>query len=163
PGTPEEVWQAIATGPGISSWFMPAEFEERDGKPVALKVTFAPGMEPRSAVTAWDPPRMFATVVDGWMPGAPPIASEWTVEARGRPGHRRRGGVRHPESIRRPPTARHAGAGRRRARHHRHGRPDHRRAEPVPVRRPGRRNGRSRDAAVGRVVSKALPNADGAG
>ena len=29
PGTPEEVWQAIATGPGISSWFMPAAFEER--------------------------------------------------------------------------------------------------------------------------------------
>ncbi len=28
PGTPEEVWQAIATGPGISSWFVPAEFED---------------------------------------------------------------------------------------------------------------------------------------
>ena len=25
PGTPEEVWQAIATGPGISSWFVPTE------------------------------------------------------------------------------------------------------------------------------------------
>jgi hypothetical protein len=35
PGTPEEVWQAIASGPGISSWFAPTEFEERDGKPVA--------------------------------------------------------------------------------------------------------------------------------
>jgi len=32
PGTPEEVWQAIATGPGISSWLVPAEFEVRDGK-----------------------------------------------------------------------------------------------------------------------------------
>jgi hypothetical protein len=32
PGTPEEVWQAIATGPGISSWFVPTEFKERDGK-----------------------------------------------------------------------------------------------------------------------------------
>ena len=31
PGTPEEVWQAIATGPGISSWLVPAEFEERVG------------------------------------------------------------------------------------------------------------------------------------
>ena len=31
PGTPEEVWQAIATGPGISSWFVPAEFDECDG------------------------------------------------------------------------------------------------------------------------------------
>ena len=25
PGTPEEVWQAIATGPGVSSWFVPTE------------------------------------------------------------------------------------------------------------------------------------------
>jgi uncharacterized protein YndB with AHSA1/START domain len=83
PGTPEEVWQAIATGPGISSWFVPAEFEEREGKPVALKLNFGPGMEPRSAVTAWNPPRMFATEADGWMPGAPAIANEWSVEARG--------------------------------------------------------------------------------
>ena len=53
PGTPEEVWQAIATGPGISSWFVPTEFEVRDGKPVAVKVTMAPVMESTSAVTAW--------------------------------------------------------------------------------------------------------------
>ena len=49
PGTPEEVWQAIATGPGISSWFMPTKFEERDGRPVAVTSSFGPGMEPRSA------------------------------------------------------------------------------------------------------------------
>lgn len=83
PGTPEEVWHAIATGPGISSWFMPAEFEERDGKFVAVKVSFGPGMEARSVVTAWDPPRMFANESDGWMPGSPPMATEWIVEARG--------------------------------------------------------------------------------
>lgn len=83
PGTPEEVWRAIATGPGISSWFVPAEFEERDGKPVALKLDFGPGMETVSPVTAWDPPRAFATQGDGWIPGSPPIAHEWSVEARG--------------------------------------------------------------------------------
>ena len=83
PGTPEEVWQAIATGPGISSWFVPAEFEERDGKPIAMKLNFGPGMESRSVVTAWDPPRMYAKESDGWMPGSPPIANEWSVEARG--------------------------------------------------------------------------------
>ena len=27
PGTPEEVWQAIATGPGISSWFVASTAE----------------------------------------------------------------------------------------------------------------------------------------
>jgi len=83
PGTPEEVWQAIATGPGISSWFVPAEFEVRDGKPVAVKLNFGPGMESSSAVTAWDPPRRFAAEAPGWMPGSPVIADEWTVEARG--------------------------------------------------------------------------------
>jgi uncharacterized protein YndB with AHSA1/START domain len=82
PGTPEEVWQAIATGPGISSWFVPAEFEERDGKPVAVTLNFGPGMESRSVVTAWNPPRMFAAQGEGWG-GSPPIATEWTVEARG--------------------------------------------------------------------------------
>jgi uncharacterized protein YndB with AHSA1/START domain len=82
PGTPEEVWQAIATGPGISSWFVPTEFEERDGKPVAVKLNFGPGMESTSPITAWDPPRMFAAQGNGWAPGSPPIADEWTVEAR---------------------------------------------------------------------------------
>ena len=83
PGTPEEVWQAIATGPGISSWMMPTEFEVRDGKPVAVKMNFGPGMESTSAMTAWDPPRMYATEADSWVPGSPPLANEWIVEARG--------------------------------------------------------------------------------
>jgi uncharacterized protein YndB with AHSA1/START domain len=82
PGTPEEVWQAIATGPGISSWFVPIEFEVRDGKPVAVKVTMGPGMESTSAVTAWEPPQKWASQSDGWIPGMPPIAHEWSVEAR---------------------------------------------------------------------------------
>jgi uncharacterized protein YndB with AHSA1/START domain len=82
PGTPEEVWQAIATGPGISAWFVPAEFEERDGKPVAVKLNFGPGMESHSVVTAWDPPRTFTKEAPGWFSGSPPIASEWSVEAR---------------------------------------------------------------------------------
>jgi uncharacterized protein YndB with AHSA1/START domain len=81
PGTPEEVWRAIATGPGISSWFVPAEFEERDGKPVAVTLNFGPGMESRSVVTKWDAPRMWAAQGEGWG-GSPPIADEWTVEAR---------------------------------------------------------------------------------
>jgi len=82
PGTPEEVWRAIATGPGISSWFVPTEFEERDGKPVAVTLNFGPGMESRSPVTVWDPPRRFVAEAPGWAPGSPVIADEWTVEAR---------------------------------------------------------------------------------
>ncbi len=82
PGTPEEVWQAIATGPGISSWLVPTEFEVRDGKPVAAKLSFGPGMEITSPVTTWNPPLKWASQSDGMVPGSPPIASEWSVEGR---------------------------------------------------------------------------------
>jgi uncharacterized protein YndB with AHSA1/START domain len=82
PGTPEEVWQAIATGPGVSSWFMPTEFEERDGKPVSLKVSFGPCMEAKSVITVWDAPRRFVNESESWVPDSPPIATEWNVEAR---------------------------------------------------------------------------------
>ena len=83
PGTPEEVWQAIATGPGISSWFVLTELEERDGKPVTMKCKFGPGPGPemRAAITAWDPPRMFAGQGEVYG-GSPPVASEWRIEAR---------------------------------------------------------------------------------
>ncbi len=82
PGTPEEVWQAIATGPGISAWFVPAEVEEEDGKPVAMSLDFGPGQESRSVVTEWHPPRTFAREGPGWVPGSPPIATEFSVEAK---------------------------------------------------------------------------------
>jgi uncharacterized protein YndB with AHSA1/START domain len=81
PGTPEEVWKAIATGPGISSWFVPTEFEERDGKPVAVTSRFGPGIEARAAVTVWNPQRMFAAQGES-LGGMPPIATEWSIEAR---------------------------------------------------------------------------------
>ena len=77
PGTPEEVWQAIATGPGISAWFVPTEVVERDGKPVEIKDNFGPGMESVASVTAWDPPRRYAAESPGWGPNMPPMATEW--------------------------------------------------------------------------------------
>lgn len=77
PGTPEEVWEAIATGPGVSSWFVPTEARE-DGTVVSH---FGPGMDAVATQTAWDPPRQFAA--EGEMgPGAPKLATEWIVEAR---------------------------------------------------------------------------------
>jgi len=82
PGTPEDIWQAIATGPGISSWFVPAEFEEHDGKPVAMTLDFGPGMDSRGVVTAYQAPRVFTHESPGWFPGSPPIATEWSIEAR---------------------------------------------------------------------------------
>ena len=82
PGTPEEVWQAIATGPGISSWFVPTEFVEEGGKPVAVKSNFGPGMESTATVTKWDPPRKFEAESPGWSPDMPTMATEWSIEAR---------------------------------------------------------------------------------
>ena len=78
PGTPEQVWQAIASGPGVSSWFVPTEFRN-DGTVVS---NFGPGMESTAKTTAWDPPRRFAAESQGLGPGAPPLATEWIVEAR---------------------------------------------------------------------------------
>jgi uncharacterized protein YndB with AHSA1/START domain len=81
PGTPEEVWQAIATGPGISSWFVPSRVEERAGG--AAVANFGPGMESTATITEWDPPRRFAMENREDMgPGSPTVATEWTVESR---------------------------------------------------------------------------------
>lgn len=84
PGSPEAVWQAIATGPGISSWFVPTEIEQTAGVPTKVMMHFGPGMDSIADVTAWDPPRRFAAESrDGMGPEDPTIATEWTVEARG--------------------------------------------------------------------------------
>ena len=80
PGTPEEVWQAIATGPGVSAWFVPTESDERVGGKVTSH--FGPGMDSVADITAWDPQHRFAAESGGLGPAAPPMATEWTLEAR---------------------------------------------------------------------------------
>lgn len=85
PGSPEEVWQAIATGPGISSWYVPHEVTEAEGGDAMAR--FGPGddMLAPGRVAVWDPPNRI--VFDGGPesdtgePGA--MAFEWLVEARG--------------------------------------------------------------------------------
>jgi uncharacterized protein YndB with AHSA1/START domain len=81
PGTPEEVWRAIATGPGITAWFVPTTFQEESGKPVSLTSNFGPGMDSVAKVTEWNPPHRFAAESE-LMPGAPTMATEWIVEAK---------------------------------------------------------------------------------
>ena len=81
PGTPEEVWQAIATGPGITAWFVPTVFEEQAGKPVSLTMSFGPGMDAAAKITEWNPPHRFAAEGD-LGPGSPAMATEWIVEAK---------------------------------------------------------------------------------
>ena len=81
PGTPEEVWQAIATGPGISSWFVPTRSEEREGGEIVC--TFGPGMDCPATITAWEAPKRFVAESTMGPPGSPTVATEWSVEARG--------------------------------------------------------------------------------
>jgi uncharacterized protein YndB with AHSA1/START domain len=79
PGTPEEVWEAVASGPGISAWFVPAKVDGGVGGTVELD--FGPGYGAETArVTAWDPPRRFVAEVTN--EGRPTFATEWLVEAR---------------------------------------------------------------------------------
>ena len=82
PGTPEEVWEAIATGPGITSWFVPSQVDGRVGG--AVVANFGPGMDSLATITAWEPPHRFAAESrDGMGPDDPAIGTEWIVEARG--------------------------------------------------------------------------------
>ena len=79
PGTPEQVWEAVASGPGITAWFVPATVDGRVGGTVELD--FGPGLGVETArITAWEPPRRFAVEVAG--EGRPAFAMEWLVEAR---------------------------------------------------------------------------------
>jgi len=78
PGSPEQVWQAIATGAGVSSWFVPTHVEEREGG--AVSSNFGPGMESTATITSWQPPQRF--VADSQdAPNEPLVATEWTVQA----------------------------------------------------------------------------------
>jgi uncharacterized protein YndB with AHSA1/START domain len=80
--TPEQVWDAIATGPGVDSWFMGRnEIEPRVGGTARMTVgTLFTG---ESTVTAWDPPHHFAYQSDKDDDGSF-MAFEFFVEGRGR-------------------------------------------------------------------------------
>ena len=81
PGTPNEVWEAIATGPGVSSWFVPTKFDfGPDGQPTTLVCHFGEGMDANAVVKEWDPPRRFLAESDDFAPGGPPASTEWTVD-----------------------------------------------------------------------------------
>lgn len=79
PGTPETVWEAIATGPGISSWFVPAEVDGRVGGKTVCH--FGPGdtMDSVATITEWQPPHRFSAETEE---GPGTVATEWIVEAK---------------------------------------------------------------------------------
>jgi uncharacterized protein YndB with AHSA1/START domain len=84
PGTPEQVWQAIATGPGIGAWITAAEVVGREGGTISLDL--GSGMEECAVVTTWEPPRRLVAQEE-WpgSDGAPArLVSEWLVEPNSR-------------------------------------------------------------------------------
>lgn len=85
PAPADRVWHAIATGDGVSAWFLPHEIEGRVGGRLVVHMGET---DSTGQVTGWDPPRRFAYEED-WatLLGRPdadvtPLATEFLVEAR---------------------------------------------------------------------------------
>jgi uncharacterized protein YndB with AHSA1/START domain len=85
PGTPEQVWDAIATGNGISSWFLPTDLEERLGGAVAFHMG---DTSSEGTVTGWDPPHRIEYEEPEWAQlggredaEVTPLVTEFLVEA----------------------------------------------------------------------------------
>jgi uncharacterized protein YndB with AHSA1/START domain len=74
----DEVWAAIATGPGIDSWFMGRN--QVDPGPAGSVTTDVGDFAMTGRVTAWDPPNHFAYRSDG--PDERFIAFEYLIEGR---------------------------------------------------------------------------------
>jgi uncharacterized protein YndB with AHSA1/START domain len=86
PGTPDKVWQAIATAEGISSWMMPTEMDARVGGAVTFHM--GPDAESKGHVTAYEPHRRiefeedWASLMGHAGADVTPLVTEFLVEAR---------------------------------------------------------------------------------
>ena len=80
PGTPEQIWRAMATGQGMTAWFVPVTIDERVGG--AMNFRFGDGIESKGEVRAWEPPHRFVYEEAGWSGEAPPLATEILIEAK---------------------------------------------------------------------------------
>jgi uncharacterized protein YndB with AHSA1/START domain len=84
PGSPDQVWAAIATAAGQSAWFLPVESDERAG---GRQITHMGPEDAPADITVWDPPRRFVVEEDiSALVGRPgeavtPMVTEFLVEA----------------------------------------------------------------------------------
>ena len=79
PASPDEVWAAIATGPGINSWFM-GRNEVKAGAGGTVRTVFGE-YTPELDITDWDPGHRFA-YGSGQAPDGRFIAYEFLIEGR---------------------------------------------------------------------------------
>lgn len=79
--TPEEAWEAIATGPGMDGWFMGRnEIEPGLGGIVRTQL---PDFTMESTITAWEPLHRFTNASPQAEPDGRFMAFELTIEGRG--------------------------------------------------------------------------------
>jgi uncharacterized protein YndB with AHSA1/START domain len=78
--TPEQVWEAIATGPGIATWFVPGSVEPQVGGEVAQE--FGGQLIATGTVTAYEPGRRFGYAAPPATADGPQYAFEFLVEGR---------------------------------------------------------------------------------
>ena len=79
PASPDEVWAAIATGPGIDSWFM-GRNEVKTGAGGTVRTVFGE-YTPELEITEWDPAHRFA-YGSGQAPDGRFIAYEFLIQGR---------------------------------------------------------------------------------
>jgi uncharacterized protein YndB with AHSA1/START domain len=85
PASPDQVWQAIATGAGLTAWSMPTEVDERVGGEFVIHMGET---DARGLVGGWEPPHRLVMEEPGWAALAghegadvTPLVTEYLVEA----------------------------------------------------------------------------------
>jgi uncharacterized protein YndB with AHSA1/START domain len=78
PGTPEQVWEAIATGPGISAWFVPTKVEEGEGGRITQN--HGADWDVAGEIVAWEPPHRLKYDAGDWQPAPEATTSRMAVE-----------------------------------------------------------------------------------
>jgi uncharacterized protein YndB with AHSA1/START domain len=85
PGTPEQVWEALATANGITAWFIPTDVEERPGGTIRFHMGESAST---GSITGWEPSARIAYEEPDWAAlagheDAPttPLATEMIIEA----------------------------------------------------------------------------------
>lgn len=80
PGTPDQVWHAMATGQGITAWFTPATSEQHVGG--GMTFDFGQMGQGSAEITVWEPPKRFSYVERDWGEGAPDLWTDICISPR---------------------------------------------------------------------------------